>query len=255
MASHAAVSIDDDFSSGKPAIALRPTDDEASGRIDMKDRVLIQIFRRNDCFNDAIDNRLSQFAVFDVGAVLCRDDDVFYFYRLAVAIFDGDLGFAVRSEEISFATFAHFGEVVNQAVRHLDGKWHQLWRLVTGIAEHHALIAGALLFVQAFAFSDALRNIGRLLLDRRKDRASVAVESHGGIGIADVANHFSHDIDVAHFDLTGDFAGNDNHAGLGETFTGNAAVRIARQMRIENRIGYLVTELVRVTFRNRFGRK
>ena len=95
------------------------------------------------------------------------------------------------------------------------------------------MIAGALLFVQTFAFGHALRNIRRLLLDRGQDGAGIAVESHGGIGVTDIAHHFAHDIDVAHFGLAGDFAGNDDHAGLGETFASYAAVRIARQMGVQ----------------------
>src|SRR6185503_3458016 len=56
MAPHTAVSIDDDFSPREPAIALRSADDEASGRIDMEDRVLIQIVGRNYRLNHALDN-------------------------------------------------------------------------------------------------------------------------------------------------------------------------------------------------------
>ena len=168
------------------------------------------------------------FAVFDIGAMLCRDHDVFDFDRLAVAIFDGHLGFAVGPEKISFAAFANFREIVNQAMRHLNRERHQLRRFIAGIAEHHALIAGALFLVQPFAFGNALRNIRRLLLDRGKNRAGVAVESHGGIGVTDIAHHFADDIDVRHLGPAGNFAGNDDHAGLRQALAGDSAVRDPR---------------------------
>ena len=36
MASHSAISIDDDLATGKPRVALRAADDEAAGRIDVE---------------------------------------------------------------------------------------------------------------------------------------------------------------------------------------------------------------------------
>ena len=186
---------------------------------------------------------------------MCGDHDVFDFHRLAVAIFYGHLGFAVGPEKISFAALANFREVVHQAMGHLNWKRHQLRRFIARVAEHHTLIAGALLFVQTFAFSHALRDIGRLLLDRGQDGASMPVESHGGIGVTDLTHHFAHDIDVTHFCAASNLAGNDYHAGLGETFAGYSAVRISRQMGVQDRIRNLVAEFIRMTLGNRFRRK
>ena len=63
-----------------------------------------------------------------------------------------------------------------ELVRHLDRQRHQLLGLVARVAEHQALIAGALL--GGIAAIDALRDVGRLLLDRDHHRAGVGVEAH-----------------------------------------------------------------------------
>jgi hypothetical protein len=57
---------------------------------------------------------------------------------------------------------------------------------VAGVAEHHALVACALLLVEALTLGDALRDVGGLLLDRHEDRAGAAVEAHARVRVADV---------------------------------------------------------------------
>ena len=91
MPSHATVSIDDDFPPGETAIALGPANHEAARGVHMIDRIFTEKLRGNDRLDNAVDNRVSQFVVLDVGAMLSRDHDVFDFYRLAVAIFHSDL--------------------------------------------------------------------------------------------------------------------------------------------------------------------
>jgi hypothetical protein len=109
MAPHAAVGIDDDFAPGQTAIALRPADHEAAGGIDMIDRVFVEILGWNHRLDDAVDDGFPQLVVIHIGAMLGRDDDVFDFDRLAVAVLHRDLRFAVGTEKVSFAAFANFG--------------------------------------------------------------------------------------------------------------------------------------------------
>jgi len=72
------------------------------------------------------------------------------------------------------AALAYFGEFVGQR----DGSRHQLGGLVAGIAEHHALIAGA-------ALVNALSDIARLLVDGGNDRTGVGVKAVQGVVVAD----------------------------------------------------------------------
>ena len=91
-----------------------------------------------------------------VGRVLRRDDHRRDFLGLVVLVEDGHLRLAVGPEKIGLAALAHFGEVMNQTVRHLDRKGHQLWSFIASVTEHHALVAGALFFMQAFTFGHSL---------------------------------------------------------------------------------------------------
>ena len=61
-----------------------------------------------------------------------------------MVVLDGDLGLAIRTQIVQHLVATHLGQLFGQSMRQADRKWHQLWCLVAGIAEHHALIAGAL---------------------------------------------------------------------------------------------------------------
>src|ERR1043166_6288513 len=159
MPAHTAVGIDNNFSSGETAIPLRPANNEAAGGVYMKNCILVEKLRGNDGLNDTVNNGFFQFAVFDVGTVLSRDHDIFNFYGLAIAIFYGYLRLAIGPQKTRLAAFTNFGQVLNQAVGHLNRERHQFGSLVAGIAEHHALIASALFLVEALAFGYALGNV------------------------------------------------------------------------------------------------
>ena len=106
--------------------------------------------------------------------VLRRDDDGRRAHGLAVAVLDRHLALAVGAEERELPVLARLAEALADAVRGVDGEGHVLLRLVAREAEHHALVAGALLLEQALALGDALGDVGRLPLDRGDDGAAVA---------------------------------------------------------------------------------
>ena len=104
-----------------------------------------------------------------------------------------DLGLAVGTEEVDLLRLADVGELLRELVRVVDRRRHELGRLVGRVAEHQALVAGALLLVEALALGHALRDVGRLLLDRREHRAGLVVEAHRGVGVADVLDRLADD--------------------------------------------------------------
>ena len=65
---------------------------------------------------------------------------------------------------------------------------HEFRRLIAGITKHHALITCALFFECAVPLIDTLRNVRRLLVQRHKNGASVAIESHVGAGVANATD-------------------------------------------------------------------
>ena len=70
---------------------------------------------------------------------------------------------------------------------------HEHRRLVARVAEHQALVAGALLGIESLAFVDALRDVARLLVVCDQHRATAIVEAELGIVIADAPDGFARD--------------------------------------------------------------
>ena len=104
----------------------------------------------------------------DVLGVLCRQNDGVEPDRLVADILDGDLGLAVRAQVRQRAVLANLGQTTRQAVRERDRQRHELGSLFGGVAEHEALVAGALLVdlvvgglnTSLMGCVDALSNVG-----------------------------------------------------------------------------------------------
>ncbi len=124
-----------------------------------------------------------------------------------------------------------------KAVRERDRRRHQLRCLVGGVAEHHALVAGA-------AGVDAHGDVAGLLVDGRDDGAGVGVEAVECVVIADCCDSSADQALEVDVSLGRDLAGNDDQAGAGQRLARHAAVRILRQAGIENGIRDLVGDLV-----------
>ena len=104
-----------------------------------------------------------------------------------VVVLDGDLGLAVGAQVVERAVLAYLGEPLGEPVRDGDRQRHQLGGVVGGVAEHQALVAGALLVERVLggadprlvAVVDALRDVGGLAADGDLDAAGLAVEALG----------------------------------------------------------------------------
>jgi hypothetical protein len=138
-------------------------------------------------------------------------------------------------------------------VRQDDRQRHQLLGLVRGVAEHHPLVAGALV-VGALAV-DALCDVGRLPVDRREDGAGPVVKAELRVGVADALDRGAHDVGDVDVGRGGDLAGHHGHAGGDQRFTGHPRRGIAGENGVEHGVGNLVGDLVGVPFRDRFGRE
>ena len=76
---------------------------------------------------------------------------------------DRDLALAVGPQPIDFVLAASFGQAIDDAVGERDRQRHQLVGVVAGVAEHQALVAGAVLARGI----DAHRDVGALLVRGR----------------------------------------------------------------------------------------
>ncbi len=255
VAAVTAVGVDDDLAASQARVTHRTADDEATGRVDEVAGVAVEQVRRDRGFNDVLDDAFTQVIARHIVAVLRGDDDAVDARDLAVAVLDGDLGLAIGPEEGERAVAADSAELLAEAVRVVDARGHERVGLVDRIAEHHALIASTLLAVETFAFVDALSDVRRLLLHCDQDGAGVAVEAGAGVRVADVADDLADDGRVVDPGSCGDLASDQHEAGLDRGFARNARVRVTSKVSVEDGVGNVVAELVRMSFGDGLGRE
>ena len=141
-----------------------------------------------------------------------------------------------------------------------DRRRHQVRRLVAGVAEHDALIAGAFFLVGArLQRVDALRDVGGLRMQQDLNVGFRPVETV--LLIADVLDRRAHHaFDLIEGDGRGaaGFAGDHHLVGGGERFAcGPDGPRIDSRLRafaekqIDDLVGNPVADLVRMAFGNR----
>src|SRR5262249_62051017 len=98
MAEIPAVRIHDDLAPGKPGVAERSADDEASGRIDQESRFLADHVLGQDRLYDFLDHALGERLVRDIFAMLGGNHYGIDVMRLVVDITHRYLGFRVGSQ-------------------------------------------------------------------------------------------------------------------------------------------------------------
>ncbi len=197
----------------------------------------------------------------DAVVVLGGDQNGLEADRLAVDVVEGDLGLGVGPQVRDGAGPANLGMALGHAMSQMDRQRHQDVGLVAGVAEHHALVACALLVVgvaagrtaaNLFGLVDALGDIGRLLVDGHHHATGLAVEAVGLGVVTDPGDRLTHhrwDVDVCR---GGDLAGHDGQTGRHHGLAGDAAVGILLEEGVEDGIGNLIGHLVRMAFGHRF---
>ena len=164
----------------RPQSAYGPPTHEVARRVHVDLVVVVGELLGDDRADDLIDQVGADHAVaVDAFLVLCADEHALQGDGHAVLVFERHLGLAVGAQVRDLAGLADLGETLGEAVRRPDRDRHQIDRLVAGVAEHHALVAGALRLdailarlagTDLFADVDALGDVGALLVDRRRSR-------------------------------------------------------------------------------------
>src|SRR5215472_1030292 len=243
-----AVGVDNDFTAGEAGIAHGSADDETAGGVDVELGFGIEHFRRHDGLDHVLGDRGAQVFARDGVAVLRGDDHAVDAVGLAVAVFDGDLGLAIRAKKIAFLVLADFREAMGEAVGELDRHGHQLFGLIASKPEHQALIASA-------TGVDTHSDIRRLALHGADDRASVGVKTVFGVIVANLADGFACYFVVINVGRGGDLARDHDQARRDQSLASYTPLGILAHNFIEDGIGYLVSDFVRVTFGDGFGRE
>ena len=195
--------------------------------------------------------------------VLAGDDDGLHRDGPVAVVADGDLGLAVGAQVGEFAVLADFGQPLGEAVREPDRDGHVGGGLVAGVAEHQALVAGALevvvVLLASFAgferVEDAAGDVVGLLADGDGHAAAGAVEAVGRGVVADAQDGLPDDLRDFDVGVGGDLAGNVDQAGGGQGLHGDPGFGVLGQQGVEDGIADLVTDLVGVAFGHRLGRE
>ena len=131
--------------------------------------------------------------------------------------------------------------------------------IVICIAEHHTLVTGTgiqFTFVSMLSFFqgtvNTLSNIRRLLINRCQDRACLIVKSGITSVISDLLNSFTNDRRDIYISACSDLTHNKDHTCCAGRLTCNSCLRVISNDRIKDSIGDLITDLIRMSFRNRF---
>src|ERR1700694_3124439 len=144
MSGDAAIRVDDDLAPGETRVGGRTTNDKLAARVDHDLGVGIN----DKAFEDWVDHErahaVCNFPLADGGRMVRRDDDRLYSLRSPVLVFHGDLRLAVRAQERQRFIFACWCKTSRQPVSERDRQGHELRRLATRKADHHALVTSAL---------------------------------------------------------------------------------------------------------------
>ena len=255
MRAAAAVGVDDDLAAGQTAVALRATDHEAAGRVDEKLRVL-EPFGRHHRTNDVFDHGFDEFglhahAVAPFGRVLGREHDCVGSHRATIFVAQRHLALGVGTKIGHCAVAAQFALAQHQLVSVVNGCGHQRGGFVTGVAEHQALVAGTDRERIGVLGVHALSDIVGLLVIAHEHGATLVVNAVFGVVVADALQNFAREPNVVNRSVGGDFAGQNDETGIAERLSGHTAHRILSQTRIENGVGNLVGDFIRMAFAHR----
>ncbi len=148
MAAHAAVGVDNDLATCQAAISVRAADLELPGGIDVVLSALVHQVLWHHMVDHGFPDLLAQLGLAcQRGSVhrimLSRNHHGINADRLVAFVLHGDLGLAVRAQEVQQARFADFGETLHQLVGKHDRQRHQRIGFAAGETEHQPLVTGS----------------------------------------------------------------------------------------------------------------
>ena len=169
-----------------------------------------------------------------------------------LAILHGNLTLAVRPEPRKAAVLSRLCQRLRQIVRVGDRRRHQLLGFVAGKSEHHALIACALLVRIVIGRIHAHRDILRLLVDRRQNRAASSVEAILRVIVADLRDRVSRNARNVHIAVRRNLAHHQHKTGRRRALARHTRLRVLGQDRIQYAVGNLVADLIGMSLCYRF---
>ncbi|MNX91268.1 hypothetical protein D3C86_1233410 [compost metagenome] len=179
MGGSAAIGVDDDLAAGEARITIGTADDELTGRIDIPLAIVGDLQVAQSFADIGLDNGANLLRIPACIEMLRGQNDGYGFRSLAVDVTNRHLalGVGAKFRRFTFAALAGGGEQLEDTVRIIDRRRHQIRRFLAGVTEHDALVAGALVALLVGSIVHALRDICRLRVQENVDLGGLPVET------------------------------------------------------------------------------
>ena len=235
----AAVSVHNDLATGQAAITLWAANHKATCRVDQVLGVLQPLFgqhRLDDFLNDGFVEAGLHFGgrLALVGAVLGRQHHGVNAVGLAVHVAHGHLALGIGAQERQAAVFAQLRLTLDQTVRVINGRRHQVGGFAASVTKHQALVASAGVEVVVRRVVHTLCNVIGLLVVAHHDGAAFVVNAVLGVVVANALDGVARHLDVVDVGVGGDFTRQNHQTGVGQGFGSHAAAGVLFKNRVEN---------------------
>ena len=270
-----AIGVHDDLAASHAGIAIGAADFELAGGVEVQDRIGAEEADRQHVGQHALHigfqfgelgGITALFAILFprlaiIRRVLGRNHDGHGGHRHFVFVAQGHLAFGIRLQERRHAAVTVIRHLLEDAVRIIQRRRHQIRGFIGGVTEHDALVAGA--FVLVAAGIDALGDVRRLRVQVVFKGQILPVEAR--LFITDALHRLAHGaLDFflrARFPITGHidhaaathFTGQYDAVCGGQRFAGDTRFRVLGQEQIDDGVGNLVRHLVGMAFGHGFG--
>ena len=243
-----AVRIDDDLAPSQTAVAVRSADDKVARRIDMiLDLATDEFLGQGWDDHLVLDKVVDRFLV-DIRSMLRRQDASVDPDRFEAIVFDRDLALGIGAEPVDFALLPGFGHAVDNPMRQRDRQRHQFRRVIARVPEHHPLVAGT------FAVNPH-RDVRALAVELDVDLASLGIEAKVVVCVTDGRDDVAGDLFIIDRGGRCDFAGQDAVVSRDQRFASDSALGVLGEQGVEDAVGDLISQLVRMAHADRFTSK
>ncbi len=288
MRTATSVGVNDYLATCETGVGMRASENELSGGIHMQNQIIVKKIpdcgrqlgldtRKKNVFHIIINLFEHLFVCHgtSLGGVFKRLDKVVmlggnyncvYSHRSVVfIIFNSYLTLGIRTEicgELTFAVIIHgvtlatdVCQFAKQKMRQVKCQRHVVFSLVYSIAEHHALVTGALkvfgIHVLATAAYSAV-DILALLVNGTENSACISVKTVCATVVTYLIDQTANRVLYVYVSLRANLSGNNHLSGSAKRFDCDMTFRITRKKFIKQSITYLVSHLIGMTFGNGF---
>ena len=136
---------------------------------------------------------------------------------------------------------------LDHAMGEMDRQGHERVGFVGGVAEHQALVAGALFAVVVLGLIDAAGDVGGLAVNRGENAAALVVEADFRMNVADLFNRVARHLGGVNVRLGRHLTGEHNLPRGDQRFASHAGVFVLGKDGVQDGVADLVGHLIGMT--------